>query len=179
MKRFILFIFFWLHVFYGSCQTLESERGYVKFFSSALIEDITAENDKGKSLFNPETGEVVFLIPIPEFEFSKALMKEHFNDNYMESEKYPEATFKGKIIGFQTESSRSEAIAEGEMMIHGVKKQVRIPGEILNQKNSLLMKAIFKVILEDYDIEIPKLMFQKIAEEVEVTVEFEFQNQNL
>ncbi|MBN3518729.1 YceI family protein [Algoriphagus lutimaris] len=179
MKKSILFIFFWLHAYYGTCQVLQSENGYVRFFSSALIEDITAENHQAKALFNPETNEAVFLIPIADFEFNKKLMKEHFNENYMESDKYPEAYFKGTISGYQDGATRSDAIAEGEMMIHGVKNKVRIPGEIVRQNNALLLKAVFQVALEDYDIEIPKLMFQKIAEEVEVTIQFEFQNPSL
>ena len=179
MKKAILFIFFWLHAYYGYCQALKAENGYVKFFSSALIEDITAENYQAKALFNPSTGEAVFLIPIPDFEFNKALMKEHFNENYMESDQYPEAYFKGTISGYQKGATSSEAVAEGEMMIHGVKNQVKIPGEIVRQNNTLLLKAVFQVALEDYDIEIPKLMFQKIAEEVEVTIQFEFQNPSL
>lgn len=179
MKKLILFTFFWLHAYYGSCQAIQSEKGYVKFFSSALIEDITAENHQAKGLFNPETGEAVFLIPIADFEFNKTLMKEHFNENYMESDQYPEAYFKGSLSGYQMGVPRSEAVAEGEMMIHGVKKQVRIPGEIVHQNNTLLLKAVFQVVLQDYDIEIPKLMFQKIAEEVEVTIQFDFQNPSL
>lgn len=174
MKKLLLVFFFWFYAFEGYGQNLKSETGYVKFFSSALIEDITAENKQASAFFNPETTEAVFLIPIAGFEFEKSLMQEHFNENYMESDKYPEAHFKGKISGFLPDQAESPAIAEGEMTIHGVTKKIRVPGKIFRTGNSLRMEAIFQVVLEDYQVEIPKLMFQKIAEKVEVTTKFEF-----
>lgn len=176
MKRLILFIFFWLMAMGGYAQNLQSETGYVKFFSSALIEDITAENEQATALFNVETGEVVFLIPIAGFDFRKSLMQEHFNENYMESDLYPEAYFKGNITGYEPSQHENNAIAEGELTIHGVTNQVKIPGKFFFDNGQIQMKSVFDVKLEDYQIEIPKLMFQKIAEVVEVTVRFEFQN---
>ncbi|EAZ79835.1 YceI family protein [Algoriphagus machipongonensis] len=176
MKRFILFIFFWLMAIGGYAQNLQSESGYIKFFSSALIEDITAENEQASALFNLKTGEVVFLIPIAGFEFRKSLMQEHFNENYMESDIYPEAYFKGKISGFDPSQPENNAIAEGELTIHGVSSEVKIPGKLFFIDGQVRMESVFDVKLEDYQIEIPKLMFQKIAEVVEVTVRFEFQN---
>jgi polyisoprenoid-binding protein YceI len=177
MKKILLVFFFWLYACEGYGQNLKSETGYVKFFSSALIEDITAENKEASAYFNPETGEAVFLIPIAGFEFEKSLMQEHFNENYLESDKYPEAYFKGKIVGFQPNQAESSAIADGEMTIHGITKKIRVPGKIFHSGNTLRMDAIFDVALEDYQIKIPKLMFQKIAEKVEVTTKFEFQYQ--
>lgn len=174
MKKIVLVLFFWFYACEGHGQNIKSETGYVKFFSSALIEDIAAENNEASAYFNPETKEAVFLIPIAGFEFEKSLMQEHFNENYMESDKFPEAYFKGKLSGFRAGQVESQAIAEGEMTIHGVTKEIRVPGKIFLSGSSLRMEAIFNVVLEDYQIEIPKLMFQKIAEEVEVTVKFEF-----
>jgi polyisoprenoid-binding protein YceI len=175
MKKLILVLFFWFYACEGYGQNIKSETGYVKFFSSALIEDITAENQQASAYFNLETGEAVFLIPIVGFMFEKSLMQEHFNENYMESDKYPEAYFKGKISGFSPTQAESPVIAEGEMTIHGIKRKIRVPGKIFRSGNSLRMEAIFNVALEDYQVEIPKLMFQKIAEKVEVTTKFEFQ----
>lgn len=175
MKKLILVFFFWFYACEGYAQNIKSETGYVKFFSSALIEDITAENQQASAYFNLETGEAVFLIPISGFVFDKSLMQEHFNENYMESDKYPEAYFKGKISGFRPSQAESSVIAEGEMTIHGITRKIRVPGKIFRSGNSLRMEAIFNVALEDYQVEIPKLMFQKIAEKVEVTTKFEFQ----
>lgn len=178
MKRLVLLCFLLSQAMEVRGQVLRSESGYVRFFSDALIEDISAENDRASAVFDPESGEAVFLIPITGFVFKKSLMQEHFNENYLESDKYPDAHFRGKISGYSPNSPSSEAIAEGEMTIHGVTKQVKIPGTISKQGGKLVMEAVFPVVLEDYRVEIPRLMFQNIAEEVEVTVKFEFKSPN-
>ncbi|MEB2773733.1 YceI family protein [Algoriphagus sp. D3-2-R+10] len=177
MKRLVLISFLLLQAVQVHSQSLRSESGYVRFFSSALIEDITAENEKATAIFDPTSGEAVFLIPIAGFEFRKSLMKEHFNENYLESEKYPEAYFRGKISGFTNGSPSSNAVAEGDLTIHGITKPVKIQGTITQQSQKIVMQAVFEVVLEDYQIEIPRLMFQNIAEEVEVSIKFEFKNQ--
>lgn len=176
MKRvtvlsFLLFLTMQVH-----SQELRSETGYVRFFSSAIIEDISAENKKASAIFDLASGEAVFLIPITGFEFRKSLMKEHFNENYLESDNYPEAFFQGKISGYDLETAKSNAIAEGDMTIHGVKKHVKIPGTITQLNGKIRMEAVFTVVLKDYKVDIPRLMFQNIAEEVEVTVKFEFKS---
>ncbi|MDR7128721.1 polyisoprenoid-binding protein YceI [Algoriphagus sp. 4150] len=178
MKRLVLLSFLLFHVLQVHCQSLRSESGYVRFFSSALVEDITATNNKATAVFDPVSGEAVFLIPIAAFEFRKSLMKEHFNENYLESEKFPEAYFRGKISGYIPEKPQSNAVAEGELTIHGVTKPVKIQGTITDKGGKIGMQAVFKVVLKDYNVEIPRLMFQNIAEEVEVTIKFEFKNQN-
>lgn len=178
MKRFVLLFFLLSHAVEIQGQAIRSESGYVRFFSDALIEDISAENDQASAIFDVGSGEAVFLIPISGFEFRKSLMKEHFNENYLESAKYPEAYFRGKISGYNPGSSSSKAIAEGEMTIHGVKRRVTIPGTITKQSGQLILEAVFQVVLMDYKVEIPTLMFQNIAEEVEVKVKFVFKSPN-
>ncbi|WP_192347642.1 YceI family protein [Algoriphagus sp. Y33] len=178
MKRLVLLSFLLSMAMQVHGQSLRSESGYVRFFSSALIEDITATNKKATAVFDPVSGEAVFLIPIAAFEFRKSLMKEHFNENYLESDKFPEAYFRGKISGYTRGSSQSDAVAEGELTIHGVTKPVKIQGTITEKSGKIEMQAVFNVVLEDYDIEIPRLMFQNIAEEVEVSIKFEFKSQN-
>lgn len=156
-------------------QKFTAEKTYVKFFSDAAIEDITAENTKASSIYNEATGDVVFSIPIKEFEFEKSLMKEHFNEKYMETEQYPKATFQGKISGYQSSGAgEQKATATGKMTIHGVDQNVTINGTIENVKGAPKMKAKFMVKLADYKIKIPQLLWKNIAEEVEVTVEFNF-----
>ena len=156
-------------------QKFVTEKTYVKFFSDAAIEDITAENRKTSSILNSSTGEIVFSVPIRDFEFDKSLMQEHFNEKYMESEKFPKATFQGKVENFDPQASGvQEAKAFGKLTIHGVTKEVEIPGTIEKKGNKLLVKTKFIVKLEDYDIAIPQLLWQNIAEQVEVTGEFTF-----
>jgi len=175
MNRFLL-ILVWFAVSFGlQAQKFAAEKSYVKFFSSAKIEDITAENTKASSIFNEATGEVVFAVPIKEFEFAKSLMKEHFNEKYMESDKYPKATFQGKISGYKSDQNgEQKAIATGKFIIHGIERTVEIPGTLTKSDKNVLMKAKFIIRLEDYKIKIPQIVIYNIAEQVEVTVEFNY-----
>src|SRR5687768_10549222 len=155
-----------------------AEKSFVSFFSDALLEDIKADNKKATSIINAETGDIAFSVPIKEFEFAKSLMKEHFNEKYMDTEKYPKSTFQGKVTGFNPQASGVQnATAQGKLSIHGVTKDVEIPGTIEKQGDKLLMKSKFVVKLEDYKIEIPQLLWQNIAEQVEVTVDFVYKPQ--
>lgn len=159
-------------------QKYVAEKSSITFFSDAAIEDITANNKKASSIFNTATSDIVFSIPIAEFQFEKSLMQEHFNEKYMESDKYPKSTFQGKVMGFNPDAnSPYEAKATGKLTIHGVTKDVEIPGTIEKQGNNLVMKSKFIVKLADYKIEIPQLLWQNIAEQVEVTAEFTYKPQ--
>lgn len=154
------------------------DKAFIQFFSDAAIEDIKAENKKASSIFNAATGEVVFSIPINEFQFEKSLMQEHFNEKYMESDKYPKSTFQGKISGFDPKATGpQQAKATGKLTIHGVTKEVEIPGTIEKTNDKLSMKSKFIVKLADYNITIPQLLWQNIAEQVEVTVDFLYKPQ--
>ncbi|MCH8232938.1 MAG: YceI family protein [Bacteroidetes bacterium] len=151
-----------------------SEKSNIVFFSSALLEDIEARNEKAKSVFNADNGDIVFSIPVNQFQFAKSLMQEHFNEKYMESDKYPKTIFKGKVLDFEKGSENNNVWTEGELEIHGVKRNVKIQGNLIFKGEKVIIESKFIVKLEDYEIEIPKLLFQKIAEEVEVTVNFEY-----
>jgi polyisoprenoid-binding protein YceI len=154
------------------------EKSFVSFYSHAAIEDIKADNKKVSSIFNTATGEVVFSIPISEFQFAKSLMQEHFNEKYMESDKYPKATFQGKISAFDLQvNGPQQAKATGKLTIHGVTRDVEIPGTLEKQGDKLAMKAKFMVKLADHKITIPQLLWQNIAEQVEVTVDFLYKPQ--
>ena len=173
MKKFILVIMIlsWGHdLFAQSYQSTESE---ITFFSSAPMEDIDATNKKATSLFNAATGAIAFVVPIQGFKFRKSLMQQHFNENYLESDKYPNATFEGKVIGFDPNNSGvQEAVAEGTMTIHGVAKKVKINGQISKTAGGLKIETKFPIKVADYDIEIPRVVFYNIAEVVEVTAVF-------
>ena len=160
----------------GYAQKLSSYQSNVMFFSKAAIEDIKAVNGKSSSIFNASSGEIVFSIPIKEFEFDKSLMKQHFNEKYMDSDKFPKATFAGKISGYDASiTGEQNAVANGKLTIHGVEREVQIPGTLEWTGGKVVVKSIFKVKLQDHKIKIPKMLWQNIAEEVEVTVEFNYQ----
>lgn len=151
-----------------------SRSGKVTFFSSTPLENIEAFNNEAGSVVDVKTGDIVFQVPIRSFKFEKALMQEHFNENYMESAKYPKAEYKGKItnlgsVNFAKDGTYDVQTA-GKMTIHGVTKDVKIPGTITVKGNSITSSSKFKAKTADYKITIPKLMEGKIAKEVEVTI---------
>ncbi len=160
----------------ANAQKYTSEKSTVTFFSSATLEDIKADNTKASSVFDASNGNIAFVVPINEFQFKKSLMQEHFNEKYMETEKYPKSTFQGKIVGFDPNAATQNVKAQGKLTIHGVTKDVEIPGTIEKQGDKLVMKSVFIVKLADYKVDIPKLMWQNIAEQVEVTVNFTYKH---
>lgn len=159
-------------------QKYSLEKSKVVFFSDAAIEDIRAENTKTVSIYNVETGEVAFSIPIKEFQFENATMQEHFNEKYLETEKFSKATFQGKFSSINPDVDQPQAVmATGKLTIHGVTREVEITGTIQVASQKILAKATFMVKLADYNIKIPQLLWQKIAEQVEVTAEFTYKPQ--
>lgn len=171
----ILFILVMLTAIDLEAQKFISDKTFISFYSHATIEDIKAGNQKGSALFDAGTGEIAFVVPTKEFEFAKSLMKEHFNEKYMDTERYPKSTFQGKIKGYDASiSTEQSVIATGKLIIHGVARDVEIPGKISKVGESLSMTSTFIVKLEDYKIKIPQLMWQNIAEQVEVTMTFSF-----
>jgi polyisoprenoid-binding protein YceI len=167
-----------LNISFAQAQKYVIEKSYITFFSDATIEDIKADNTKATGIFNAANSEIVFSILISEFQFEKSLMKEHFNEKYMESEKYPKALFHANLEPFDVSKSGNQAVvAKGKLTIHGVTRDVAIPGTIMRDGDTFLMNAKFIVRLADYKIEIPELFWQRIAEQVEVTVDFTFKPQ--
>lgn len=160
-----------------SAQKFSFETGKISFFSDAAIEDIEAVNTTIGSLYNASTGELVYIIKIRDFVFEKALMREHFNEKYMESEKFPKATFTGKVIGFKPQFAGLQKVtAEGKLFIHGVTREIKVPGTVELVNGKLLLKSEFKVKLADYKIEIPTIIWQNIAEEVLVKIDLTYKS---
>lgn len=170
----VLLIFLLLSVHTGIAQKFQSTAGTIKFYSEELLEDITAVNNKVKSIFDSESGQIVFSVPITGFVFDKSLMQEHFNEKYLESEKYPKATFQGILSGYEINQANAEVCAEGELEIHGVKNKIKVQGTLDFMGDGLNLYTVFMVKLVDYKINIPKLMFQNIAEEIEVTIDIDY-----
>ena len=160
--------------FSTNAQNYSVAKSQITFFSHATLEDIKADNTKASSVFDASTGNIAFIIPVNEFQFKKSLMQEHFNEKYMETEKYPKSTFQGNISGYDPSAATQNVKAQGKLTIHGVTRDVEIPGTIEKQGDNLVMKSVFIVRLEDYKVQIPKLMWQNIAEQVEVTINFTY-----
>ncbi|MBL6449022.1 YceI family protein [Fulvivirga sp. 29W222] len=153
-------------------QKYKSFESKVRFFSEATLENIAADNKDGSSVFDEESKQIVFSIPITSFEFKKSLMQEHFNENYMESEKYPKAIFKGEVINYEEGKATQKVTAKGDITIHGITRAINVDGEMEYKDGKLYLKSVFPVRLEDYKVKIPQVLWQNIAEEVEVTINF-------
>ena len=141
-------------------------------YSEAPIENIEAISVKGSSVFNISSGEIQFIIPISSFQFKKSLMQEHFNENYMESDVYPSAKFKGKInqsIDINKDGDYPVAVS-GELEAHGIKRQRSINGSIHIENKRISISSKFDVLCKDHNIKIPQLVFRNIAENIQVTV---------
>jgi len=161
-------------------QKLIDTHGYIRFFSEAPLEDIEAINEEALGAMNTNTGDVAVSIKMRDFHFDKSLMEEHFNENYVESEKFPKATLVGKIMNFTAENlgNLKDSIQydmKGKLTIHGVTKDVTLPLVFTRDGKRLNVQSVFMVEVAEYDIEIPSIVFQNIAEKVEVTAKFSFQ----
>jgi hypothetical protein len=158
-----------------SAQKFTAEKGQISFFSDAAIEDIEAVNNVVGSLFNANTGELVYIMKIRDFVFAKSLMREHFNEKYMESEKFPKSTFQGKVTGYKAGAAGEQKVrAVGKLTIHGVTRDIDVPGTAENVNGKVILKSKFMVKLADYSIKIPQLIWQNIAEQVEVRIDFTY-----
>ncbi len=154
-------------------QKYSSEKSLVTFFSDAPLEDISAKNTKAIGIIDLKSNQVAFSIPISAFEFEKTLMQEHFNEKYMESEKYPKSTFQGIMTGFDPKKNGSQNVSvKGKLVIHGVTNDVELPGAIEIKDNKIKIASTFTIALKDYKITIPQLVWQNIAEQIEVNVDF-------
>ena len=174
--RELLVIFFMISLAVETeAQKFTSEKGTISFFSDAALEDIKAENTMVGSLFNATSGDLVYIVKIKDFRFEKSLMREHFNEKYMETEKYPKSTFQGKITGFKANITGEQKVkAVGKLNIHGVTRDVEIPGTVTFANGKVSLQSKFIVKLVDYNIKIPKIVWQNIAEEIEVKIDFTY-----
>ncbi len=174
MKKVYLLIILSSSLLVSNAQKFITEKSEISFFSEALLENIEAVNTKSVSIIDSENGEIVISIPMKEFQFKKSLMQEHFNEKYIESHKYPKSTFNGKILDFNMKEGKRSATAEGDMKIHGVTKKVKLDGELEIKDGKFFITLSFQIKIEDYKIKIPKLLFQNIAEIVDVKVDLEY-----
>ncbi|WP_462250132.1 YceI family protein [Ekhidna sp.] len=158
----IIFITFILLSYVGEAQKFKSTSTDIKFYSDAPLEDIEAINKNATSIVNVESKAIVIVVPIKSFDFKKELMQEHFNENYLESDDYPNAIFKGKLIDWDGSDGDAKAKAEGTLELHGVTRDVTIEGDISKSNNSLKLSTVFKIKIEDYKIKIPKAVFIRL-----------------
>ena len=173
-KILLLFLLVSSFCFSLSAQKYFVRDGKISFYSDTPIEKIEAQNNSATSVIDAETGKMEFAVLIKAFQFEKALMQEHFNENYMESSQFPKAKFKGEITNLEEIDFRNDgtyaADINGELTIHGVTQEVTVTGIFVVTDGQLNAKANFKILVADYGIKIPAVVRENIAKEVEVIV---------
>lgn len=171
MKKLLLGVFVVANL-NSSAQIFLSKQCEISFFSATPMEDIEAVNANAVPVLNTATNEIAIKVPVTSFIFKSQLMQDHFNENYLESEKFPFAIFKGKInekIDF-TKKLCYPVTVTGNLTMHGVEKCIVIEGTVTPEDGKLVIAARFKVKLADYNIKIPKVVMQNIAEEVDIKI---------
>lgn len=155
-------------------QKYYTKNGHVSFFSKAPLENIKAESNQVLTVLDTQTGEMQFSILIKSFHFPKSLMEVHFNENYLESGKFPTAGFKGNITNLKdivfTKDGIYKATVSGTMSIHGVAQKFNTGGTITITGSKISLRSVFFIKLADYNISIPKIVMDKVAESVEITI---------
>ncbi|MCW3075460.1 MAG: hypothetical protein JWO32_69 [Bacteroidetes bacterium] len=144
----------------------------ISFYSKSPLEDIEAVNKGAIVVMNTNTNDIQVRVTIQNFKFKNGLMEEHFNENYMESQKYPNAIFKGKV-NEKTDFSKDgdhKVTVTGKMEIHGVTKEETYAGTLSKKGNEITVKCKFKIKVADYGIQVPSLYVKNIAEVVDIDV---------
>ena len=172
MKALCFLLAFFCVSLQNYAQLYIAKSGTVSFFSAAPMENIDGESKSVNALLNAENNEIAVIVPVSSFQFKKALMQEHFNEKYMESQKYREARFKGRILGDvdYKKDGVYPVTASGLLNLHGVEKSYTEKGTLTVKGDELLLACQFNVILKDHKIEVPSIVSQKIAEQVLVTM---------
>ena len=152
-----------------------TKTGKISFFSTTKLEDISAVNRSVVTLLDTRTGDIQFAVLMKGFEFKKALMQEHFNKNFVHSDKYPKAEFKGQVsnnssVNYSVDGSYKVTV-KGKLTIHGVTKDVEVPGTITVKSGKVNVNAVFNVLIADYNITIPKMYKDNISKSIQITVD--------
>ena len=178
-KSFLLLFTASLLYLCADAQKLITRSGKITFFSKAPVENIEAANNEVSSILDTQKGEFVFVALIKSFKFKKALMEEHFNENYMESNTFPKANFKGTITNLNkvnfTKDGSYPVVVKGDLTIHGVAKTVEVPGTLTVSQGKLSASSKFQVKVKDYNIKIPSTVINNIAETLDITVDCKYE----
>ncbi len=174
-------IWFIVLLFFTAFATVQAQGRYftktgrITFYSNAPLEDIEAVNKTASAVLDARTGQIQFAVLMKGFEFRKALMQEHFNENYVESNKYPKAEFRGQVVNNSsvdyTKDGTYPVRVKGQLSLHGVTREIEVPASLQVQGGKIDGTATFHVRVADYRITIPSLMKDKISNTVKVTVQ--------
>ncbi|WP_350292806.1 YceI family protein [uncultured Croceitalea sp.] len=152
-----------------------SRQGQVSFFSYTSVENIEATNNQALSVIDKKNGEIAVQILLRAFVFKKALMEEHFNESYVESDIYPKLIFSGKLQDLDFSNLEdSPKFIKGEMDFHGVQKEIEIKTNVETDNENLILYGTFEVAIDDFNIKVPPLLVPNISKEIHVKFRFEY-----
>ena len=178
MKRLIFSVIILSLVTSVNAQKLMTKNGFISFYGHTPVEDIKADNNQVASVLDTSTGDLVFQVLIKSFHFDRALMEEHFNENYMESDKFPKATFKGKITNLQAvnfaKNGTYDVNVEGDLTIRDATNKINAKGTIEVNAGGINANSKFLISPEDYKINIPGVVREKVAKDLETTVTIKY-----
>ncbi|MFL5754074.1 MAG: YceI family protein [Bacteroidia bacterium] len=173
MKKSILFLIVaFSTISFSKAQIYMGKESLITFYSHTAVEDIDAKNTTGKPVLDAGKGDIQVKVTIKGFKFKSGLMEEHFNENFLESDKYPHAIFKGKInekIDYSKDGEHKVTVT-GNMELHGVTKPVNVEGTLTVKGKHVIIDSKFPIKLSDYKIEDPSIIGKKVAEAVDVTI---------
>ncbi len=176
MKTILSLLFVFLSLSLYAQEKFYTKSGTITFESSVpTFEKVKATNTKVTAILKDD-GTIASLVLTKAFRFKVALMEEHFNENYIESDNFPKATFSGKIVDFKTDELAEEYknfLLKGTLNIHGIAKEIEIIAKIKKNTMTIHMSSSFKITPEDFNIEIPSIVRKKIAKEVDISFDFE------
>ena len=176
MKYYILFLLSFFVGFSSAQDKYLTKTGVINFEASVpSFEEVKATSSSVTAILNTANGEFACLALLKSFRFKIALMEEHFNENYVESDLYPKAILKGKIKGFNFDSITSEKTTlklNGSLTLHGITKPISSSVVLRNVEGILMMTSNFQLKPEDFNIKIPKIVRNKVSDSVSVSVSF-------
>lgn len=178
MKKAVLFLLFFGFIAQSFGQKYYTKTGTLDFEGSVeAFEPVKASNTTTTAILDVSTGKIAVLGLIKGFRFRNALMEEHFNENYMDSDKFPKATFNGAIAGFSINdiNSEKEYTVEGDLTIHGKTQKVTTKIYLVKNGDAIDVKTNFSVSPEDFDIKIPNIVKEKISETIKIAANFNLQ----
>ena len=156
-------------------QKYYSKVGQVVFTSDAPLEKIDGKNTNALIILDAANGRLECSVLIKGFQFEKALMQDHFNENYMESHKFPKGVFKGTITNMQDIHLKKDGtypvVVKGDLTLHGVTKSFAPNGKVIVKGGRITASSSFEILVADFNIEIPKVVRDNIAEKVKVTIQ--------
>ncbi len=171
MKYYILLLFVCVSLT-ANAQLFSTRNGFVGFYSETPFENIVAENNQVYAILDISKKTIAFSMLMKSFVFQKELMQVHFNEDYIESDKFPKANFTGSFTEIIDPLKNGTIILHitGSMMMHGITKPISTNATLIIKNNTLDGTSNFKINPSDFNIEIPSLVRKKIAQQIDVHV---------